>query len=94
MDLKPVKNDEDAEKVDIIDKEQKEEGGVPLRLWFTFYNFGCGIFGILFVVLMALLSVFFNIIPSYVIGIWTEKSKDDQEDPIYFHLYWLSAVAY
>lgn len=94
MDLKLVKNDEDAEKVDIIDKEFKEEGGVPLKLWFRFYNFGCGIFGILFLIVVALLSIFFNIIPSYLIGVWTEKNKEDQADPIYFHLYWISAVAY
>jgi len=35
-------NNEDKKDVKIISKEMKEEGKVPLKLWFQYLNYGCG----------------------------------------------------
>jgi hypothetical protein len=71
-------------KVDIIDKEMKEEGKIPITLWCTFYNYGCSFAGIFFIIFFSSASIFFNIFINFVVGYWAEKDEDEQENPWYF----------
>jgi len=74
-------------KVDIIEKEKIEEGQIPLSLWFKFFNYGCSFLGIFLIIFFGGLAIFFNITISFVVGIWAERNKEDQKDPLYFGIF-------
>ena len=40
------------------------------------------------------MAAFFNVIISYIVAIWTEKDKEDQQDSKYFNLFWGSIVIF
>ena len=78
-----------SKSIDIIDKDIKDEGEVPIKTWFSFFNYGLSYFGVALIIFFAACSISSNIIISFVIGAWTEGVAVEQDDPVYFHIFWL-----
>ena len=81
-----------SKEVKIIVDEDKDEGNVPLSIWCSFFNYGLGFIGIFLILVLSIILGFFNVIINYIVAIWTEKDKEDQQDPIYFNLFWITIV--
>ena len=80
--------------VKMISKETKDEGNVPITIWCSFFNYGLGFFGILLIILFSSIATFFNVIISYIVAVWAEKDKDEQQDPKYFNMFWGSILIF
>ena len=89
-----IYKEEKPKEVKMIAKETKDEGNVPLTLWCSFFNYGLGFFGLIFIILLSSVVTFFNMIISYIVAVWTEKDKDEQQSSEYFDLFWGSVVIF
>ena len=89
-----IEANDKSKEVKIIVDEDKDEGNVPISIWCSFFSYGLGWFGIFIIIILSCIVAFFNVIIIYIVAIWTEKNKDDQQDSKYFNLFWGSIVIF
>ena len=84
----------DKKDVNIIEKEAKDEGQVSIKTWYRTFKYGLGLFGMFIIIFLGLLAAFLNLVCNFVIGEWAKQDEDDQEDSIYYNLFWIIVVVF
>ena len=77
-----------------ITKEVVDKGELKIKDWWNFYKYGTGVFGFFLIIFSTILGSFLFISISYIVGEWTRKSKKDQQDSGYIHLFYGSILVY
>ena len=80
--------DQDNKKPSQDSNEKVDLGELRLIDWWKFFKYGSGVFGLILIILLSVIGSVMLIIISYIVGIWTKQSINNQQNPNYFHLFY------